>query len=200
MSLLAACAQGGGVGEDAGPDGRRDGGRRDGGGPTRDGGGPVSPCDDRGYAATCQDATDVGALAVGERFESDEGLIGAVGGAQWLRVSFPPERPDTVDGGVATMVGGGAPAVRFLRNANDAYRIEIRSEACVGAVTCGEGGGPSGMAANITEWSFTDTAQSGEEGAGQFSTRDTPWPETIHIRVYPIADPECGTYQLEIVR
>lgn len=213
MWALAACAQGGGDPDAGGTGGSRDARVP----PARDGGGPIDPCDPRGYAATCQDATEVGALSVGDRFESDEALIPAVGGAQWLRVEFPPEPPDPPDAGApmidgavpsdggltppTTMAGGGAPAVRFLRNANDAYRIEIRTD-CVGVAMCGEGGGPSGpgTGSNITEWSFTDTVEAGEEGAGALSTRDVPWPEVIHVRVYPIADPECGTYQLEIVR
>jgi hypothetical protein len=56
------------------------------------------------------------------------------------------------------------------------------------------------MASNITEWTFTDTVSPGEEGPGELSTRETPWPATVYVRVYAVSDPECGTYQLEIVR
>lgn len=194
-ALLVACAQGGGDsdGGTGGFDGRPPP-RRDGSGP------PPDPCTERGFATTCPMATDIGPLMIGERYESEEGLIAEVGGQQWVRVSFPMETPAVVDGGTPTMVGGGAPAVRFLRNAGDAYRIEIRNE-CVGVASCGDGTGTGGMATNITEWSFTDTPTAGDEGPGQFSTRDVPWPESIYVRIYPIMDPvDCGTYQIEIVR
>jgi hypothetical protein len=197
LSLLAtACAQGGGRG-DAGPGGDPDDGSTR---PRRDGGGSVEPCTPSGYPATCDEATDVGTLAVGDRIESDEGLIDRVGGAQWLRVSFPMESAAT-DGGVAPGAGGGTPAIRFLENPGEAYRLEIRTD-CTAVATCGEGGGPAtpGMGSNITEWSFTDTVRPGDEGPGALSTRDVPWPETVHVRVYAVAPTECGAYRLEITR
>ena len=215
VALLAACARGGDGGTS-----RLDGSVTP--PPPRDsGGGPIEPCAERGYAGTCQTATDVGALATGDSFTSEEGHIERVGGAQWLRVAFPPESAPPRDAGVAPSDGGagdggagdggapldgavptsmegvGAPAVRFLRNTHDAYRLEIRT-ACGSVAGCGAAS--SDMATNITEWSFTDTTATGEEGAGQLSTRDTVWPAQVYVRVYATSATECGSYQIEIVR
>ena len=200
--LLGGCAVGfdGGSG-DAG--GRADGGRRDGGGsvridagPRRDGG---SGCTPRGFAPTCDGATDLGMLEPGGRIESDEGVLARVGDAQWVRIAFPIVPMETPDGGVPPMAGGGTPFIRFLRNDGDVYRLEIRTQ-CSLVASCGEGGAATGMATNLTEWSFADDPALSEEGQGRFSTRMTPWPEQVYVRVYAPADPTCQVFQLEITR
>ena len=68
VALLAACARGGDGGTS-----RLDGSVTP--PPPRDsGGGPIEPCAERGYAGTCQTATDVGALS--EMIsEGQEGLL-----------------------------------------------------------------------------------------------------------------------------
>ncbi len=190
---LVACASGGGS-PDGGNGGGRDGGRRDAG--RRDGGEPTG-CDPSGWAAACQMATDLGMVATGETVTSELGLIERRGGAQWAAVHFPSAAVEAPDGGVASMSGGGAPSIRFLRNDGNAYRLEVRT-ACTSVGTCG--GGESEMATNITEWTFSDDPTSSDEGPGQFSTRNAPWPETIYLRVYAAEDPACGRYQVEISR
>jgi hypothetical protein len=195
--LAASCAQGG-VGR------LGDGGASDGGRGRRDGGGSSS-CDPEGSAASCQDATDLGVVAVGGRVESMVGLVDRAGAAQWVKVQFPlvsavPDGGVVPDGGTPTMEGGGEPRIRLLRNDGDVYRVEIRSE-CTSVASCGEGGATgTGMATNLTEWSFTDDPALSEEGAGRFSSRDVPWPATVYVRIYATADPDCGRYQLEITR
>lgn len=191
---IGGCAQGGvGSGVDGGNGGRSDGGRRDAG---RHDSGPAG-CSERGYAASCMDATDLGTLAPGDRIESMEGLV-PPRAAQWVRIGFPAAPPPTtIDGGVASMAGGGAPTLRFLRNDGDVYRFEVRTM-CVGVASCG--GADEGMATNITEWSFADDPTMSMEGDGQFSTRNTPWPESIYVRIFPTSDPGCGVYQLEVTR
>jgi hypothetical protein len=191
------CARGGDdmppVGTDAGP-ARRDAGPRDAG---RDSGGNMG-CEEIGYAATCQDATELEPILAGGRVESGDHLVPRAS-AQWVRLSFPSMPPAPIDGGVMSMAGSGQPRIRFLRNDGDVYRIEIRN-ACVGVASCGSGGNDTGMATNLTEWSFGDDPLMSAEGDGQFSTRNTPWPETVYVRIYPRADPACGRYRIEITR
>jgi hypothetical protein len=115
--------------------------------------------------------------------------------AQWLRVSFPLATMSTPDGGMATMAGGGTPTIHFVRNDGDAYRFEIRT-ACTGVASCGG----ADMATNLTDWSFADDPSMSDEGPGQFSTRDTPWPDMLYVRVFPQSDPGCGSYQIEVTR
>ena len=201
---VLGCAQGagspdGGGGGDGG--GRRDGGmvvRHDAGHVTRDAGGSGS-CDPHGAGASCQDATEIGPVAVGDTVQSMVGLV-AVRTAQWLKVSFPPTSGGG-DGGVPTAAGGGSPTIHFLQNEGDAYRFEIR-DMCAGIASCGGGGGDGGldMASNLTDWSFADDPALSDPGDGQFSTRNTPWPEAVYIRVFPTTNPGCGHYQLEITR
>lgn len=196
---IAGCAQGN-------VDRPGDGGTRDGGRPRRDGGGPTG-CDPSGGAPSCQDATDLGMVAVGGRVESSVGLVARTGEAQWIQVHFPrvsavADAGPAPDGGApaVSMEGGGEPRIRFLRNDGDVYRIEVRSE-CTMVARCGEGGAQgTGMATNLTEWSFIDDPALSDEGDGRFSSRDVPWPTTAYVRIYATANPECGRYQLEILR
>ncbi len=195
---MAGCAQGNVGGDDGG-------GRRDGSPPRRDGGGPTG-CDPTGSAASCQEATDLGMVAVGGRVESMTGLVERAGAAQWVRVHFPMVSSGVGDAGAMpdggaptpTMEGGGEPRIRFVRNDGDVYRIEVRTE-CTQVASCGEGGA-SGMATNITEWSIIDDPAISDEGAGRFSSREVPWPSTVYVRIYATADPACGRYQLEVLR
>lgn len=198
---VAGCASGGGGQMDGGNGSGRDGG------PRRDGGEPTG-CDPLGWADTCQTATDLGMIMSGGRVESGLHLVERRAGAQWAQIRFPfepppdpPPPPDgsapPPDGGVMSMLGGGTPRIRFLRNDGDAYRIEIRT-ACTSVASCGDGA--SAMATNITEWAFTDDPAMSEPGHGQFSSRTAPWPETVYLRVYAAQDPACGRYQIEITR
>lgn len=196
LTLALGCARGGAGEPDSGRNrpgpGASDAGRDAG----RDSGRPLV-CDEVGYASSCPSATELEPLMPGDRLESEVHVIRR-GANQWVRIDFPIASPEVPDGGTPTMAGTGQPRVRFARNDDDVYRVEVRTS-CVAVASCGEGG-TEGRATSLTEWSFADEPAMSLEGPGQFSTRDVPWPTRLYVRIYPRVDPGCAAYQLEISR
>jgi hypothetical protein len=91
--------------------------------------------------------------------------------------------------------GGGTPTISFAVNTNEIYVFDVLPD-CVGgtAPACDEGG----LAMGVTDWSFVDNQSSA--GAGQWSTRNQPWPTTVYVRIYRTNGAGCEDYQLLVSR
>ncbi len=148
---------------------------------------PPPMCDDDEYADTCELATDLGIVMVGDVVSPPPGVAIEDGENDWYRVDFPAN-PEM------NTPGGGTPTIGFAVNEGDVYRIEVMSS-CEAPMVCGDGMN----AVDVDTWSFEDDQSM--EGDEQWTTRDQMWPESVIFRVYrPEWAADCQRYRLEITR
>ena len=186
LVLLAACAKGS-VDEVDGGNRRIDASGRDLGSP-RDLGtdvdmGTPPTCDDDTYPEACAESQDLGEVIPGAEAMVVEGFLPLLSDEDWFQVRFPP---------AAMGAGGGTVTIDLVGDATTVMTLE--GPTCGPRTPCGEG-----SAGAITSYSFTDDADSSPEQG--YQTRDTPWPDTIFIRVHRSGGPaDCTPYTLTITR
>ena len=146
-------------------------------------------CLDGGVGGDCTTGTDLGNVTVGGSVQGPVSQVHLPTESQWYSVSFPPTGPATA--------GGGKPHVSFVLNTAEVYALEIIAPDCAGSPTsCEE---DAGTASGITDWTFTDDQS--VAGAGAWSTRNVPWPATVHVRVFRAGTAAgCDNYQLSVTR
>lgn len=186
--LVVGCAKG--SVDDEGSDRiGTDGGRRDlGGDPDRDLGGGgrdmfVETCDDDSYPEECSAAEDLGDVMIGAEPLVITGVLPQLSDEDWFAVRFPPN---------AMGAGGGNISIELAGDETTVMTLE--GPTCGPRTACGEG-----TAGAITSYSFVDDADMSVEFP--YSTRDTPWPEAIFVRIHRSGGPvTCTEYSLTIRR
>jgi hypothetical protein len=146
-------------------------------------------CVDDTIGAACTSPTNAGSVAMGGSYTSPVATVPPAGGADWFAITLNPNNN-------FFQHGVGTPTIQFARNDNMAFRFEVRTSACPGAVLgCGTG---SSTATGLTNWSFNDTCTAGDLNC---STRDVLWPSSIYVRVFRITPgASCDHYQLRVTR
>ena len=148
-------------------------------------------CTDDTHPDECNLATPV-VVMTGDEPTVIEGLLPTLSGADWFSIEFPPMSGPN-------MQGMGTPSI--LLSGDSTMVIEVR-DSCEATlpVTCGEG-----SAREAVSYSFLDDqSMPGEadgDGSDTYTTRDTPWPETLVVRVGRRGGPAgCEPYTLTISR
>ncbi len=197
--LLAGCASGT---NGPGP-GRTDSGRRDAGpgldAPGQDvtvrrdaaGGTDGSSCMDDTHPDECNLAAPM-MVMTGDAPTVIMGFLPTLSGADWFAVNFPPMSGPNTE-------GMGSPSI--VLEGDSTMIIEVR-DGCDATlpVVCGEGN-----AREATSYTFLDDqSMPGEadgDGSDTYTSRDTPWPETLVVRVGRRGGPaSCAPYTLTISR
>jgi hypothetical protein len=141
--------------------------------------------DDLNGAAACASASNLGSIMAGSSTVIyRDGKLPLATQSDWYMISFPPVSPGN---------GGGTPTIDFTINEGGVFRFQLINGSCTG------GSAGCSDTTNLASWSFTDNAAM--PGPSQWSTRTTPWPSTVYIRVYRMSPgPSCANYQLRVRR
>ncbi len=186
--LVVGCAKGSVDDEGTDRTGIDGGGRDLGGDPDRDlGNGDrdmfVEMCDDDSYPDECSSAEDLGDVMIGAEPVVTTGVLPQLSDEDWFAVRFPPNEMGPGGGNISIELSG-----------DDTTVMTLEGPTCGPRTVCGEG-----TAGAITSYSFVDDADMSVEFP--YSTRDTPWPEAIFVRVHRSGGPvTCAEYTLTIRR
>jgi len=146
--------------------------------------------------AACAEAVLLGAVNAGGPAINPTANLPEIGESEWFQIRFPT---------AGNRAQPGTPTIRLSAEADPNVRFQVFDANCQ-QLLCQDG---------VRAWTFVDNQSaldaarapvvndvSGEGvNGGEYETRNTPWPSTIHIRVYRTnADVSCSSFRLNVGR